>query len=353
MRKKVNKLIVLCMVAFLAVSGSAGVSTDRVRAEEGFDAYPERTTDDPDEAPTEVYDEIEDADAEIMTMTDASDEDDSDVDEENYGAQKYVEGDFVYTTDNGCTIVDYTGNASNLVIPDTLGGYDVKAIGAECFKNNTTLKKVKLGTEIFQIGKQAFMGCTDGDVANGVFTGCTSLSTVTFAKGCKVIPAYLFHNCNGIKSIKIPDSVTKIKKSAFYNCNNLTYVDMGRGVTTIDSGFYNRTFAKCDNLATVIFSPKLTKVGDYTFSSNPSLEKVSLPASLCSGEKKGKLIFMDCDKLKSISFAKGSKFIPATMFTDCDSLEKVTIPDSVTEIQHEAFEDCDGLTTFHLNRVTS
>jgi len=256
MRKKVNKLIVLCMVAFLAVSGSAGVSTDRVRAEEGFDAYPERTTDDPDEAPTEVYDEIEDADAEIMTITDASDEDDSDVDEENYGAQKYVEGDFVYTTDNGCTIVDYTGNASNLVIPDTLGGYDVKAIGAECFKNNTTLKKVKLGTEIFQIGKQAFKGCTglteiilspnlrivrysafvgctslktielpaslcsengetlsDGDVANGVFTGCTSLSTVTFAKGCKVIPAYLFHNCNGIKSIKIPDSVTKIKKS--------------------------------------------------------------------------------------------------------------------------------------------
>ena len=63
--------------------------------------------------------------ADVNTATDAEISDDS---EENLGAKQYTEGYYTYTLEDGCTIVGYSGSEVNVVIPDKLGGYKVKAI---------------------------------------------------------------------------------------------------------------------------------------------------------------------------------------------------------------------------------
>ena len=314
-----------------------------------------------------------------------------DSDEEDFGDYEvYTKGDFKYTRENGCTIVGYTGNKANLVIPDTLDGYDVKAIGDNrVFMNNKTLRTVKLGSEITYIGDCAFYGCSNiTDVTlspnlkqiyvgafmncsslktieipaslctkngmvnagpgwgDGVFAGCNNLSTVTFAKGSKVIPDDMFYNCDGLKSITIPNSVTTIGSEAFYDCDGLTDVNMGKGVTTINS----EAFRECDKLVNVTFSPKLTKVGSWAFRNCPSFIKVNLPASLCSKNAQSKEMFRDDKNLTTVSFGKGSTFIPEGAFNNCDSIKSITLPDSMTEIKALAFYDCDGLTTLNMGK---
>ena len=56
----------------------------------------------------------------------------------------YTSGDYTYTTgDGGIVIKEYNGTASNVVIPATLDGKDVKTIGSYAFSGNNNLQSLK------------------------------------------------------------------------------------------------------------------------------------------------------------------------------------------------------------------
>ena len=67
-------------------------------------------------------------------------------------------GDFVYTVSDGeATITDYTGSATDLTIPNTLGGYPVTTIGYHAFywcDNGPT--SVTIPDSVTTIGDSAF-----------------------------------------------------------------------------------------------------------------------------------------------------------------------------------------------------
>ncbi len=115
----------------------------------------------------------------------------------------YEEGDFIYEI-NGeeATIIGYKGTATDIVIPDLMGGaYTVVAIG---YKSDDTP---------------------------------------------------VFYNNTNITSVILPDSVTEVVPSAFYGCTNLKDVDLGDGVTVIgNSAFQN------SGLETIIIGEKLTAI---------------------------------------------------------------------------------------------
>ncbi|MCM1499341.1 MAG: leucine-rich repeat domain-containing protein, partial [Clostridium sp.] len=69
-------------------------------------------------------------------------------------------GDYEYTVDNlQVTITKYTGSATSVTIPSSLGGNEVVAIGANAFQN-TAVQSVKIPDTVVSIGNYAFQGCS-------------------------------------------------------------------------------------------------------------------------------------------------------------------------------------------------
>ena len=173
-------------------------------------------------------------------------------------AKAATQGDWEYTVDENlqAKITEYYGNASSVTIPETLGGYTVKYIGASVFEGNTALTSVTIPKKIIGIGDCAFKNCVnlktinynaesvyDCDARNAgswdyehsafynAGTNTTGM-TVTFGNTVKYIPAYLFATDHdeksevyaNVKNVTIGANVQTIGEYAFLNCYNLTKV---------------------------------------------------------------------------------------------------------------------------------
>src|SRR5690348_16771809 len=69
--------------------------------------------------------------------------------------------DFTYTNIGGTiTITGYTGPGGNVIIPSTLAGLPVTAIGDSVFLNFTNLASVTLAETVTSLGQWEFAGCT-------------------------------------------------------------------------------------------------------------------------------------------------------------------------------------------------
>ena len=110
----------------------------------------------------------------------------------------YYKYDRVYTGGkNEITILQYSGNETDIIIPETFSSYPVVAIGnEECrpFLRNTTIETVVIPDTVKSIATAAFYGClklttiTIGvnltSIGSKVFSSCSSLNTVNY-KGTK------------------------------------------------------------------------------------------------------------------------------------------------------------------------
>lgn len=122
----------------------------------------------------------------------------------------------------GSGTVGYAGSFAasmkTLTVPATvkLEGktYKITSITANAFKNNKTLKKLTIGSNVKTIG-------------NGAFSGCKALTTVTGGKNLVTIKQNAFINCPKLKSVSITSKKLKtIEKKAFYKCKKLSKVTL-------------------------------------------------------------------------------------------------------------------------------
>ena len=90
------------------------------------------------------------------------------------------------------------------------------------------------GSNVFASSKLKNAIIEEGNttIPNGMFSGCTSLSSITIPNSVTSIGDYAFYNTN-FTSFTIPDSVTSIGQNAFYYCRSLTSCTIGSGVTSI------------------------------------------------------------------------------------------------------------------------
>lgn len=101
---------------------------------------------------------------------------------------------FEYVVRNGeAILLSYKGSASEITIPDMLGGFPVTAIADRAFENNVTLSSVAIPSGVQKIGWFAFSGCvflTDvalpaslQSVEYGAFENCSAVLTVHCPQG--------------------------------------------------------------------------------------------------------------------------------------------------------------------------
>ena len=127
-------------------------------------------------------------------------------------AESLTDGDYSYTVldDSTAEITKYNGTETDVVIPDTLGGYTVTSIGKEAFKNNTTILSVDFADTVTNIGNYAF-SC------------CSNLSQIKLNEGLQTLGAFSFEKCDSVEFVNIPSTVISggYAMGAFYECKKL------------------------------------------------------------------------------------------------------------------------------------
>lgn len=230
---------------------------------------------------------------------------------------KITSGDFVYTVeDNVATIVDYTGSANALVIPQTIDGRKIVRIGDYALSKKAKLNSVVVPESVESIGSSAFEDSVDlkkvtlpdgvTKIGPSAFYGCSKLTTVNIPAKLEEIDDYTFSGCTQLTDIKLSESVTYVGESAFEGCSNLNSVTLSENTETIgDCAFY-----ECDSLYSI------------------NLENVS---------QIGAGAFVYCSNLDDIDLTNCS-LIGENAFSVCQSLINIKFPDSIYSIPQTAFE---------------
>jgi uncharacterized repeat protein (TIGR02543 family) len=197
--------------------------------------------------------------------------------------------------------------------------------------------------------------------STGVYTGKTSLTSVTLPDGLKTVGDYAFSGCSNLNPIDIPSGVTSIGNYAFSGCSNLASIDIPVGVISIGdyafrecSKLYSATlptglasignyvFSSCRNLTSINISSGVTSIGNYAFSECNNLISINLPAGVTSI---GNYAFYSCSNLRTINLRAGVTSIGDYAFSGCNNLTSINIPAGVTSIGNEAFRYCSNLSS--------
>lgn len=154
---------------------------------------------------------IEDAEIEFERAT----EEDADI---------TLNGIYLSSGDEGYVVIGYEDGISSLVIPESIDGVPVVAIGERAFRDCSSLSgDVVLPRSIVAIEKEAFM---NADGLNG---------RIYFPQSLKVISDRAFYGCQSLQGdLIIPDSVETIGDEAFSYCVEIgSAVYGGRGLKSV------------------------------------------------------------------------------------------------------------------------
>lgn len=258
-------------------------------------------------------------------------------------------------TDNGGTITIIGLNPTldvHIVIPPTIDGKPVTAIGQLAFWGRQQIKSISIPPSVKTIGTEAFSACTqitNINIPDGVtiiepstFSSCYKLTSITLPNTVTQIGKRAFSDCRSLKSVQIPDNVTAIGEGLFNGCSSLTAVTYSQNVTSIGAG----AFSGCFNLSIAPISDKITTLGAYAFAGS-GLTQVVIPENVKSI---GLSAFGDCKSLRKAAIGTGMSDIGDLMFAGCVGLTHVTLPDSIQMIGASAFQGC-ALTAIDLKGV--
>lgn len=293
-----------------------------------------------------------------------------------------TERDFIYEdTDGGVAITDYTGSASDIVIPGTLGGKTVKKVIKNTFARNDKLEMLTIPASVVSFNEDMLESCPNlreiiVDAGNENYT---SRDGVLFSKDMFYL--YIYPAQKSDESYKIPyetgsinsfcgnthlksiDLSNKAKTRsiainsfAFKNCTALENVNIG---SHSDNPIYDssvigyRAFLGCTALKRIVIPSTVRSIQESPFAGCTALEEISVASAnekYCAIDgvlferdadgKAAKLLFYPpAAKNTEYTTPDGVTAICRGAFSDCRFTYDITISDSVTELEDGAFEN--------------
>ena len=229
-----------------------------------------------------------------------------------FNVSRKEEGGFVYSLSHGqATILEYTGEDVNVVIPDELGGRPVVAVAEKAFYKNGEISSITIESDAdnFTIGAQAF---SDMD----------SLVSVVLPDGLKTIPSRAFSGCDSLTEVTMGNGVESIEEYAFSECPTLAniYISTTSGGRGSGDSDYNTSY-------NMTMPSSLKTIGNFAFyrsitASSATTRKILFNAALTTI---GQSAFDGCNRIAFIDYA------------DADTAV------SLTEIGNNAFYGCTSL----------
>ena len=151
--------------------------------------------------------------------------------------EKYTYEQFTYQlTQDGknAVMIGYSGDSADVVIPDTVDGYPVIAIGASMFAYKDYVRTVQIPEGVLSIGNMAFFKCS-------------KLESIVIPEGITFIDEACFGGCESLVEVQFPESLQEVGHFGFLSCLKLTEVSFPAGLKAIGSG----AFQLCASLSKV------------------------------------------------------------------------------------------------------
>lgn len=251
--------------------------------------------------------------------------------------KEYTAGGFTYTytaADGEVTITGASGEGAVLVIPDSIDGSPVTAIGSNVLAGSTTIASVTVPDSVKSIGSRSFSACPE-------------LMSVTIGSGTESIGDYVFAASPALSYITV-NSANEVYSSAggsLYKGDCLVLYAGGENAVIPDNvtAIGDRAFFGKTSLVSVTIPENVGQIGEYAFTGCFALKSIKIPETVTDI---GTGCFMNCTSLTVVSGAEGLKAVPDRCFNLCTSLSTFEIADSVTAIGANAFFGCaemDGL----------
>lgn len=174
----------------------------------------------------------------------------------------FQDGDYQYIVEaNGeATLTKYTQPVYSgpLVIPSTLGGYAVTAIGPLAFET--------------PYGGPSSVVIPDGVtlIDIGAFQNLINITTVTIPDSVTAIKSGAFQGCSNLRTLRIPSGVTSIEPTSFSDLSGLTNLVLHPGITSINAS----AFYYCISLTSLTIPASVATIGAYALGDSRSLERV-------------------------------------------------------------------------------
>ena len=230
----------------------------------------------------------------------------------------------------GNVAIEYVSDKETVDVPA-----GVTVLVAELFKDNASLKEIRLNRELKIIGERCFYNAKNlefvsyasgnrdesviKEIGSDAFTGTLWLRNQDMVIVGTVLTKYNDHT--GDATVNIPDGITEIAAGAF----------AGSSIKNVVFGAQS----------------KLTKIGNGAFG-NSSLEAIVLPAVTDLGDG----VFENCVSLRRADFTKATiEALPASTFSGCAALESVVLADAVAKINADAFKGCVKLASIKADGV--
>src|ERR1043166_3431749 len=122
-------------------------------------------------------------------------------------------GDFTYATNNGTAIITgYSGPGGPVIIPDTIYGLPVTAIGDAVFKQKFNVTGITIPSSVTSIGNWAF--------------AYTSVTNMVIPDSVTNLGDYVMYSCYSLQSFVVPGSVPSIESFAFSDCTHLQNITL-------------------------------------------------------------------------------------------------------------------------------
>lgn len=256
-------------------------------------------------------------------------------------------------------------------IPETIDGMTVTKIEGTRWSAfaGYHVTSVSIPASVTEIGAGAFMNCqyltqvtfAEGSAPsfedayhsdlNGVFAGCTALTSIELPAGTTKLGTYMFYGCKSLKSVNLSEltQITEIPFRAFYCCA-LSSVELPENISRVaqdaflanyictgldDYGDEIRTYTIQD----IKLNEGLIEIGSNAFIGAP-ITSLVLPNSLTTI---GNSAFSGCYQLAEITWPDNKGFTEINGFNNCTSLPDSifeSLPVTVTSIGYQAFIGC-------------
>lgn len=233
-------------------------------------------------------------------------------------------------------ITGYTGEDTEVLIPEKYQNIDVTEISERAFYNNTEIIGVEIPDSVEVIGSAAFSGCTSLKSITIPFIGANINYTSNSFFG------YIFGASNFTGNQRyVPKSLKTV-------------------IITGGDGIYTNAFWECDSIISITLPESLENVDNYAFWNCNSLEEIKVPSdnayyTSVDGvlfDKEGTtLILYPNGKGADYIIPEGVTGIAEMAFAGRLSLERITIPDSMTSIEKSAFSSCYSLEAVYISDI--
>ena len=248
---------------------------------------------------------------------------------------------------NEVTVVQYIGEETEVIIPETIDGGIVKVIGKDAFNSNNKIEAVFVPESVDTIRGKAFaysknlkkVHLSDNieKLVAGTFDGCDHLEEINIPDKVQDLPAKLFRDCP-IKRLHIGKSLSEVDKDVFYG-----------GEVITDENYYQR-YVKTSAVEFITIDPEnknLKSEGPMLLTCDGKVLLAMLgDASACTIPEGVEIIadkaFARQGLLKEVSFPDSLWLVGNNAF-ESTGLETVSFPQSLKTIGAGAFKFCKGL----------